>query len=222
MRTPRAIEDFKKVSPCARKRSGEKRASIPAHRVWFADEARIGQKNKITRRWAKRGTRLGAAKDQRTASAYIFGATCPRDGKGAALVMPRCDTEAMNHHLAEIAAQIAPGAHAAVLVDQAGWHLSGRLTAPINITVVQGGQRRGPTAALRDILNVMSRQRRKEPQTATTLTGFGFRSASMAVVARAAAACSAEDMSISSWRTRSMSGGSPAKARFTKASSLRS
>ena len=25
--------------------------------VWFADEARIGQKNKITRRWAKRGTR---------------------------------------------------------------------------------------------------------------------------------------------------------------------
>jgi hypothetical protein len=25
--------------------------------VWFQDEARIGQKNKITRRWAKRGTR---------------------------------------------------------------------------------------------------------------------------------------------------------------------
>ena len=24
--------------------------------IWFADEARIGQKNKITRRWAKRGT----------------------------------------------------------------------------------------------------------------------------------------------------------------------
>jgi hypothetical protein len=38
--------------------------------------------------------------------------------------MPRCDTEAMNHHLAEIATQIAPGAHAALLVDQAGWHLS--------------------------------------------------------------------------------------------------
>jgi transposase len=25
--------------------------------VWFQDEARIGQKNKITRRWARRGTR---------------------------------------------------------------------------------------------------------------------------------------------------------------------
>ena len=28
--------------------------------IWFADEARIGQKNKITRRWAKRGTRPSA------------------------------------------------------------------------------------------------------------------------------------------------------------------
>lgn len=58
---------------------------------------------------------------------YIFGAICPKDGKGAALIMPRCDTEAMNLHLAEIATQIAPGAHAVLLVDQAGWHLSGRL-----------------------------------------------------------------------------------------------
>ena len=42
----------------------------------------------------------------------------------------------MNLHLAEIAAQIAPGAHAALLVDQAGWHLSGRLVMPPNITLI--------------------------------------------------------------------------------------
>jgi hypothetical protein len=70
--------------------------------------ARVGQKNKITRGWARRGTRPSAPKDQRTASAYIFGAICPKNGKGAALVMPRCNTEAMNLHLAEIATQIAP------------------------------------------------------------------------------------------------------------------
>src|SRR4051794_40135456 len=58
--------------------------------IWFADEARIGQKNKITRRWAQRGTRPSAPKDQRTASAYIFGAICPAHGKGAGLVLPRC------------------------------------------------------------------------------------------------------------------------------------
>ncbi|ACP22253.1 hypothetical protein NGR_b07950 (plasmid) [Sinorhizobium fredii NGR234] len=31
--------------------------------VWFQDEARIGQKNKITRRWAKRGSRPSAPHD---------------------------------------------------------------------------------------------------------------------------------------------------------------
>ena len=42
----------------------------------------------------------------------------------------------MNLHLAEIATQIAPGAHAALLVDQAGWHLSGKLIVPPDITLI--------------------------------------------------------------------------------------
>jgi hypothetical protein len=42
----------------------------------------------------------------------------------------------MNLHLAEIATQIAPGAHAALLVDQAGWRLSARLIVPPNITII--------------------------------------------------------------------------------------
>jgi hypothetical protein len=42
----------------------------------------------------------------------------------------------MTLHLAEIATQIAPGAHAGLLVDQAGWHISDRLTVPPNITLV--------------------------------------------------------------------------------------
>src|SRR6266545_1811603 len=79
--------------------------------IWFADEARIGQKNKITRRWAKRGT-------------------------GAALILPSCNTEAMNLQLAEIAAAVAPAAHAVLLVDQAGWHMSTRLVVPANITII--------------------------------------------------------------------------------------
>ena len=58
----------------------EIRARLPRDtdiEIWWQDEARIGQKNKITRRWAKRGTRPSAPKDQRTKSAYIFGAICP-------------------------------------------------------------------------------------------------------------------------------------------------
>ena len=104
--------------------------------LWWQDEARVGQKNKIARRWARRGTRPRAPHDQRTSSAYIFGAICPAEGKGAALVLPRCDTQAMNLHLAEIAQAVAPGAHAAILMDRAGWHRAKDLVVPDNLTLV--------------------------------------------------------------------------------------
>lgn len=104
--------------------------------VWFQDEARIGQKNKLTRRWARRGTRPRAAHDQRTKWAWIFGAICPKRGVGAGLVMPWADTPAMQAHLEEISAAVAPGSHAVLVLDQAGWHMSGKLKIPENITIV--------------------------------------------------------------------------------------
>ena len=58
----------------------EKGVEPAAIEVWFADEARVGQKNRITRRWALRGTRPAAPRDQRTASTPIFGAVCPWEG----------------------------------------------------------------------------------------------------------------------------------------------
>jgi hypothetical protein len=63
----------------------------------------VGQKNKKTRRWPKRGTRLSAPKDQRVVLTPIVGTICPKDSKGAALVMQRSNTEAMILPLAEIA-----------------------------------------------------------------------------------------------------------------------
>jgi transposase len=42
----------------------------------------------------------------------------------------------MSLHLAEIATEVAPGAQAVLLLDQAGWHLSNRLVVPPNITVL--------------------------------------------------------------------------------------
>ena len=104
--------------------------------VWFQDEARIGQKNKITRRWAKRGSRPSAPSDQRTASTYIFGAICPARGVGAGLVLPWCNSMTMGLHLAEISQAVATGAHAVVLLDQAGWHTSAKLKVPANITLL--------------------------------------------------------------------------------------
>src|SRR5579864_3814066 len=56
-------------------RIAERDAAGKPIEIWFQDEARIGQKNKITRRWARRGTRPSAPHDQRTRSAYIFGSS---------------------------------------------------------------------------------------------------------------------------------------------------
>ena len=42
----------------------------------------------------------------------------------------------MTLHLAEIAAAVTPGAHAVLLLDQAGWHLSAGLVVPANITLL--------------------------------------------------------------------------------------
>jgi transposase len=104
--------------------------------IWFGDEARIGQKNKITRRWARCGSRPSAPSDQRTASTYIFGAICPAQGKAVGLILPWCNTEAMNHQLAAISAKVAPGRHAALLLDQAGWHTTQQLIVPANISII--------------------------------------------------------------------------------------
>ena len=115
------------------------RAALPANtgiELWWQDEARVGQKNKITRRWALRGTRPRAALDLRTKSAYIFGAICPERGVGAGLILPRCNTQAMQWHLDEIASLVAPGAHAVLILDQAGWHTTDKLAIPPNITLL--------------------------------------------------------------------------------------
>jgi hypothetical protein len=56
--------------------------------VWFQDEARIGQKNSLTRVSGQTGSRPATLKDLGFASAYLFGAVCPSEGKTAALIMP--------------------------------------------------------------------------------------------------------------------------------------
>ena len=104
--------------------------------VWFQDEMRVGQKNKLTYRWARTGSRPRAIHDQRTQSTYLFGAVCPERGTGAALVLPFCNTEAMQLHLDEIAARVTAGAHAILILDQAGWHGAKDLKIPTNLSLL--------------------------------------------------------------------------------------
>ena len=96
----------------------------------------MGQQGTLTRLWAKRGTRPLAPRDTRYQWAYLFGAVCPGRGVAAGLVLPFADTAAMNAHLAEIAATVAPGAHAVLVLDGAGWHGGKGLVVPENISLL--------------------------------------------------------------------------------------
>ncbi|TNC50038.1 IS630 family transposase [Rubellimicrobium rubrum] len=119
--------------------------------VWFADETRVGQQGTLTRLWARKGTRPRAPRDCRYAWATLFGAVCPERGVGAGLVMPFADTQAMTAHLAEISAAVAPGTHAVLVLDGAGWHASATFKVPATITLLPAPH---PSPELNPVENV--------------------------------------------------------------------
>jgi len=118
------------------------------------DEARVGQQGTLTRVWARlakgsvrrsrmewqgegpRGTRPRALRNHRRNSVYLSGAVCPERGIGAAVVLPHVNVDAMNIHLAEISRSVTHGAHAVLVLDQAGWHTSPKLHVPENISLL--------------------------------------------------------------------------------------
>lgn len=51
-------------------------------------------------------------------------------------MLPRCNTKATQWHLNEISSQVAPGAHAVLILDRAGWHTTAKLDIPANIILL--------------------------------------------------------------------------------------
>ena len=98
--------------------------------IWFGDDARVGQQGRLTRVWARRGTRL---RDRGFEAADLVGAVCPERQTGAAIVLPEVNLEAMNEPLAVISQNVSVGAMAVLVLDNAGWHTSPRLELPDNI-----------------------------------------------------------------------------------------
>jgi hypothetical protein len=105
--------------------------------IWYQDEARVGQKGTHAYVWAPIGSCPLMVRDNRHDSVHLFGAICPARGVGAAIIMPAVNTEALNEHLAEISSQVAPGAHAVLVLDGASWHQRGATSrVPDNITLL--------------------------------------------------------------------------------------
>ena len=105
-------------------------------RLFFQDEARIGQKGRVCHIWWKRGERPPGLCDKRFTFAYIFAAVEPGTDNAFALVMPYADTAAMQAFLDRFSETLAEDEHAVMVLDQAGWHGSNALAVPANITLV--------------------------------------------------------------------------------------
>jgi hypothetical protein len=104
--------------------------------LWCQDEARVGQKGRGTRVWYERGVRPDGVADRRYASAWIYGAVRPGTDDAFALVLTETSAAAMQVFLDRCAANLAPGVHAALLLDQAGWHIAKAIAVPANLSLI--------------------------------------------------------------------------------------
>jgi transposase len=102
----------------------------------YQDEARFGQQGTLTRVWAKVGSRPRAIRQTQYDYLYVFSAVCPATGEAWGLLSPHVNTQVMNAFLAQLSAELAPDAHAALVLDRAGWHTAKALRVPENVTLI--------------------------------------------------------------------------------------
>lgn len=87
--------------------------------------------------WAKVGTRPRAIRQTQYDYLYVFSAVCPETGDASGLVGPQVNTDVMNAFLAQFSREPPPDAHAAMVLDRAGWPVAGTLKVPANVTLAR-------------------------------------------------------------------------------------
>jgi transposase len=104
--------------------------------IWFEDEARFGQQGTVTRVWAPVGSRPRAVKQTQYGNLYVLAAVCPRTGNSAGLLAPKLNTDTVNAFFKQLSLEIAADVHVVMIWDQAGYHTSGLLKTPENVTLL--------------------------------------------------------------------------------------
>jgi transposase len=86
--------------------------------------------------WARVGSRPPAIRQTQYEYLYVFSAACPETGDACGLVTPHVNTDTMNAFLEQFGRELPPDVHAAMILDQAGWHVARALRVPANVTLV--------------------------------------------------------------------------------------
>jgi DDE superfamily endonuclease len=115
----------------------EHRKEHPAREVevWAFDEHRLGLKPVLRRQWAPEGQRPVAVGHPRYEWLYLYGFVHPSSGRVVWFVCTGVDAELLTAVLAAFAAAVGAGEGKLVILvlDNAGWHVSGDLVVPPGI-----------------------------------------------------------------------------------------
>lgn len=133
---PAAQERFQRELP---ERLGEISAAHPGRRlrVYFEDECRFGQQGTLTRVWSERGSRPTAVRQTEYGYLWVLGVVCPETGHAEGLLSPRLNTTVVNLFLEQFSGTVPEGEHAVLIWDGAGFHTSGALQVPSNVSVLR-------------------------------------------------------------------------------------
>lgn len=106
-------------------------------RLFYQDEARFGQQGTTTNVWAKTGSRPTAVRQTAYQYLWVLAAVCPETGAAEGLLAPRLNTRYVNEFLRQFSQRIPADEQVVMLWDGAGFHRSGELAMPANITPIQ-------------------------------------------------------------------------------------
>ena len=87
--------------------------------------------------WAPRGSRPRAVRQTQYDYLWVIGAVCAETGQAEGLLSPRLNTDVINIFLEQFSQTLAEDEHAVMIWDGAGFHRSGALKTPKNITLIK-------------------------------------------------------------------------------------
>ena len=82
------------------------------------------------------GSRPRAVRQTQYDYLYVLGAVCPATGKTVGLLAPHLNTQIVNAFFEQLVREIDPDVHVVLIWDQAGYHTSGDLKIPANVTLL--------------------------------------------------------------------------------------
>ena len=101
-------------------------------KVFFQDEARFGRLSRPVPCWAPEGVRPEVPAQLVREFTYVYSAVCPETGDCFSLILPGSNTDLMQQFL-DLYSLFYKSFRVVMVMDQAAWHTTGKLTLPENI-----------------------------------------------------------------------------------------